>query len=64
MDRSNGYEGVAVEFLSRRGSDRFTGVGVKEVRKWSQALPRGAAVIDLGCGPGFPITEILVRRRT
>jgi SAM-dependent methyltransferase len=23
-------------------------------------MPRGAAVIDLGCGPGFPITEVLV----
>jgi SAM-dependent methyltransferase len=23
-------------------------------------MPRGSAVIDLGCGPGFPITEVLV----
>jgi SAM-dependent methyltransferase len=23
-------------------------------------LPRGSAVIDLGCGPGFPITDVLV----
>jgi 2-polyprenyl-3-methyl-5-hydroxy-6-metoxy-1,4-benzoquinol methylase len=61
MDRSNGYEGVTVEFLSRRGSGRFTtGVGVNAVRKWTRALPRGAAVIDLGCGPGVPITEVLV----
>jgi SAM-dependent methyltransferase len=62
-DRSNGYEGIAVEFLTRRGSgrsDRSTGVGVDPVRKWAQTLPRGAAVIDLGCGPGFPITEVLV----
>jgi SAM-dependent methyltransferase len=56
MDRSNGYEGVAVEFLARRS----TGIGVNEVRKWASTLPRGAAVIDLGCGPGFPITKILV----
>lgn len=60
MDRSNGYEGVAAEFLARRGSGRFTGVGVNFVRKWAQTLPRQATVIDLGCGPGFPITEILV----
>jgi SAM-dependent methyltransferase len=33
---------------------------VKTVRNWAQTLPRGAAVIDLGCGPGFPITEVLV----
>ena len=60
MDRSNGYEGVAAEFLARRGSGRSTGVGVKEVRKWARTLPRAAAVIDLGCGSGFPITEVLV----
>lgn len=59
-DRSNGYEGVAEQFLSSRGSRRSEGVGVAEVRSWAQALRRGAAVIDLGCGPGFPITEVLV----
>lgn len=60
MDRSNGYEGVAAEFLARRGSGRFTGVGVNVVRKWARTLPYRAAVLDLGCGPGFPITEVLV----
>lgn len=60
MDRSNGYEGIAPEFLARRGSGRSTGIGVNQVRKWARTLPPGAAVIDLGCGPGFPITEVLV----
>jgi SAM-dependent methyltransferase len=60
MDRSNGYEGVAVEFLARRGSGRSTGIGVKSVRNWARTLPRGASVIDLGSGPGFPITDVLV----
>ena len=60
MDRSSGYEGVAVEFLARRGSGRSTGVGVNTVRKWARTLPGGASVLDLGCGPGFPITEVLV----
>lgn len=60
MDRSNGYEKIAAEFLARRGSGRSTGVGVDEVRKWARGLPQGAAVLDLGCGPGFPITEVLV----
>jgi SAM-dependent methyltransferase len=63
MDQSNGYEGIALEFLARRGSGRSTGIGVKEVRKWARALPHGGAVIDLGCGPGFPITEVLVVER-
>jgi SAM-dependent methyltransferase len=60
MDRSNGYEGVAAEFLVGRGSRRFTGVGVNVVRKWARTLPCRAAVIDLGCGSGSPITEVLV----
>jgi SAM-dependent methyltransferase len=60
MDRSNGYEGVAAEFLTGRGSAHSTGIGVNAVRKWARTLPRGASVIDLGCGPGLPITAVLV----
>jgi len=33
---------------------------VKEVRKWARTLPRDSSVIDLGCGPGFPLTVALV----
>ncbi|MBV8897491.1 MAG: class I SAM-dependent methyltransferase [Acidobacteriaceae bacterium] len=60
MDPSNGYEAVAVDFLARRGSGRSTRIGAREVREWARTLPTRAAVIDLGCGPGFPITEVLV----
>lgn len=60
VDRSNGYESVAAEFLAGRGRGRGAGVGVSAVRKWARTLPAGASVIDLGCGPGFPITEVLV----
>ena len=62
MDRSNGYESVSAEFLARRGnsSTRSSAIGVKEVRKWAKTLPRSSSVIDLGCGPGFPITVVLV----
>ena len=61
VDQSNGYEGIAAEFLSRRGNaaTRSKGIGVKHVRAWARTLPRGAAVIDLGCGPGVPITDAL-----
>lgn len=61
MDGSNGYEGVSEEFLARRGNSvtRSIGIGVKEVRKWARTLPRGGSVIDVGCGPGFPITTVL-----
>jgi 2-polyprenyl-3-methyl-5-hydroxy-6-metoxy-1,4-benzoquinol methylase len=61
MDRSNGYERVAAEFLAGRGSAaRSAGIGVKTLRNWARTLPREAAVIDLGCGSGYPITEVLV----
>ena len=62
MDRSRGYEAISQEFLARRGSgnSRSTGIGVKEVQKWARTLPRGSSVIDLGCGPGLPITAVLV----
>jgi SAM-dependent methyltransferase len=62
MDRSNGYEAVSEEFLARRGDSgtRSIAIGVKEVRRWAKTLPRGSSVIDLGCGPGVPITVLLV----
>ena len=56
VDRSNGYEGIAAAFVSTRSPI----IGVKRVRDWAKTLPRGAAVVDLGCGPGVPITEALV----
>lgn len=63
-DRSNGYEAIAPDFIARRGNveSRSTGIGTKEVGLWAQSLPRRAAVLDLGCGPGIPLTEILVRQ--
>ena len=63
MDRSNGYEAIAAEFLARRGGASSTAIGVREVREWARTLSTGATVIDLGCGPGFPITEVLVAER-
>ena len=62
MDLSNGYESVSEEFLAGRGNrrTRSIAIGVKEVRKWAKTLPRGSRVIDLGCGPGFPLTVVLV----
>ena len=62
MDRSNGYESVSAEFLAHRGNGRTrsNAIGVKEVRNWARTLHPGSSVIDLGCGPGFPLTEVLV----
>ncbi|HLO14325.1 MAG TPA: class I SAM-dependent methyltransferase [Anaerolineales bacterium] len=59
-DRSNGYEGAAAAFLAGRGRAPSTAIGTRAVRNWARTLPRGAAVIDLGCGSGLPITKVLV----
>jgi SAM-dependent methyltransferase len=59
-DPSNGYEGIAGEFLSGRGRAPSTGIGARQVREWAGTLSRGAAVIDLGCGSGIPITRELI----
>jgi SAM-dependent methyltransferase len=59
-DPSNGYEGVAAEFLAGRGRAPSTAIGASRVRDWARTLPRGAAVLDFGCGSGLPITKVLV----
>jgi SAM-dependent methyltransferase len=53
---SNGYEAVAERFMTVRDPR----IGVATVREWSRALPRGASVLDLGCGHGVPISQALV----
>jgi SAM-dependent methyltransferase len=59
-DESNGYESIAAEYIAGRGSRAGVGIGVGEVREWAKTVrPRGA-VLDLGCGPGYPITQLLV----
>ena len=35
-------------------------IGADEVRAWAQLLPRHARVLDIGCGHGVPITEVLL----
>lgn len=60
MDQSNGYEGVAAEFLAGRGRAPPTAIGTGRVRDWALTLRRGAPVLDLGCGTGLPITKVLV----
>lgn len=56
-DRANGYELGAEEFMARRTRSR---IGIPEVRDWAKALPRGAAVLDLGCAHGLPISQVLI----
>jgi len=60
VDRSNGYEGVAAEFLAWRGGPGASRIGAEAVRRWARRLPEGSTVLDLGCGSGVPITEVLI----
>ena len=55
-DPSNGYETVAAEFMHVR---ERSAIGVATVRQWARSLPRGAAILDLGCGSGQPISTTL-----
>jgi len=55
MDRSAGYERVAHEFIACRSN-----IGARTVRDWAHTLPRGAAVLDIACGHGVPISATLL----
>jgi methylase of polypeptide subunit release factors len=53
-DKSNGYESLAKRFVASRSPT----IGATSVRDWSRALPRGASVLDLGCGSGIPVSAV------
>lgn len=55
-DGSNGWDDIASIFIAAR--DRSV-IGADVVRAWTRHLPRGAAVLDLGCGTGMPIAQVL-----
>jgi SAM-dependent methyltransferase len=58
-DPANGYEPIADEFLAARGR-ATTGIGVSAVRAWARSLSPRATVLDLGCGSGLPLTQVLI----
>ena len=60
-DKSNGYEKVAQAFITGRGSDSRE-TGGSDVAEWSQTLAPEATVLDLGCGTGVPISQVLIER--
>jgi len=57
MDSATEYEKNAKDFL--RGRDESL-VGYKVVRQWANKLPRGAEVLELACGGGYPVTRELL----
>jgi SAM-dependent methyltransferase len=56
MDSAKAYEDHAHEFL--RGRDTSP-IGACVVDQWARTLRRGATVIELACGGGYPITRVL-----
>lgn len=56
MDSAEAYEVRAQEFL--RGRDPSP-IGTQVVDQWARTLGRGAAVIELACGGGYPISRVL-----
>jgi SAM-dependent methyltransferase len=61
IDKSNGYEEVAAVYVAGRGR-AVGGIGAATIADWSRTLPSGAAVLDLGCGTGVPISQVLIER--
>lgn len=49
-DPSAGWDAVAAEFESLRSA-----IGTDVVLGWARDLPRGAEILDIGCGTGWPI---------
>jgi len=56
MDRSEGWDDVARQFMAAR-----SGIGAGLVLSWARDhLPQAGSVIDVGCGSGVPIAETLI----
>ncbi len=54
-DRSRGYEAWADIFMEVRSPI----IGATIVAEWSALLPGGSNILDLGCGHGVPVTQVL-----
>jgi SAM-dependent methyltransferase len=55
FDVSSAWDAAAASFVASRSN-----TGARTVQLWAQSLPKGAAVIDVGCGAGIPIARVLV----
>lgn len=53
-DPSRGWDAAADAFVEARSD-----VGLTEMRRWAGTLPKGGAVVDIGCGTGFPVSVTL-----
>jgi len=57
VDAACFYETQALRYLDARDRSR---VGVEIVQSWARSLPSGSTVVEIACGGGYPITQVLV----
>ena len=55
-----GYDRIAERYLESKDADDPAPLAALE--EMARSLPPAAAVLDLGCGPGVPVTRWLARR--
>ena len=58
-DESNGYESIAADYIKGRGQ-AVNGIGSSTARAWARTFNKGSIILDLGCGTGIPVTNILL----
>lgn len=56
---SRGYESVADVFAQIR-ENTLNRIGYSTVYEWACMFPKGAQLLDVGCGTGKPITQALL----
>ena len=54
-DAASSWEAAAAEFVAARSE-----IGSELVMQWARCLKPGSAVVDIGCGAGVPISQILI----
>jgi SAM-dependent methyltransferase len=57
IDAGRFYEMQALQYLDDRDRSR---VGVEVVEQWARSLPFGTPIVEIACGGGYPITQVLV----
>jgi cyclopropane fatty-acyl-phospholipid synthase-like methyltransferase len=58
MDASVAYEIYSNDFLKARDK---SSIGANIIVRWAQAFAKGAEVIELACGGGYPVTKELIK---